>query len=434
MKAEDIQLLFNIADESFRANEKLIDSFLLDWLGCLIVGLNSCKIKPLSSSLTLGQNIFKKQKVANTDLALLLGFASHCLELDDSEFIGETHPSGVLFSALLSEANEKFLMRDLFIAASVGYLSLISLGKLFNPSHYDSGWHATGTVGSLATSLALSYLKGFTNDEASISLGVTTNLFSGVQQCFGTEVKFLAAGRAAQNAVLASRLVQNGIEGKSITYDGDIGLIKIFNANKGVIIEPEIIDFTFVKAKQYPVCHCLDPIIINLDNFFKTENICYKDVESVTITVSDYSRNILRFDDPGNIEEAQFSIPWALGVLASSSFDRTEFCNKNINKEFPLVRNIQVSVDEKMFAMDHKIAVKCFGESSIKKIFSFDRLYGKQDRSFVPDKAKNLMCPFMRGDDKLSLFNKLQSGVSDYTVGEFKELLCDNIILPKFLN
>jgi 2-methylcitrate dehydratase PrpD len=430
---EKIQEHFDLAEECYLRNRLLLHSFFKDWLGCLVAGLNAPQSKPLMQSLQIKDQRADVAQYSLLDKSMLFGFASHCLELDDSEFIGETHPSSVFFSSLFSSGDDSLRIKDLFEASSVGYLSLITFGKLLNPTHYEKGWHGTGTIGSLAATLALSFLHRMSSDEASLSLGVVSNLLSGLHMNFGSEAKFLAAGRAALNATLATRLVRNGMAAKPIEYSGAKGFQVMFSG--GSIGAPEVAanTFSFVKAKHFPVCHCLDPIIISFQEIMRSSKISKDQVELVEVFISPYSRGILRFDFPKTAQEAKFSIPYCLSHFSLCDSgelyaDAGKFHN-NLRDSF--AKKIRVFTDTSICEMDYRITIKCSNGKVLDNFFSFGRGFEFQNREFVHSKATSLISPYLTiCDNSDSFLPELESRIEECSVGDLRRVINKNIKFP----
>ena len=91
--------------------------------------------------------------------ALANGTAAHALDFDDMCFVSLAHPSAPLVAAGLAAAE----LADaggaaLLDAYCVGFEIEAVLGRVMNPTHYEQGWHATatlGTIGAAATAVRL---------------------------------------------------------------------------------------------------------------------------------------------------------------------------------------------------------------------------------------------------------------------------------------
>ncbi|MEQ4544038.1 MAG: MmgE/PrpD family protein, partial [Pantoea agglomerans] len=88
------------------------------------------------------------------------------------------------------------------------------LGLAVSQQHYALGYHNTATLGTLAAAAALARLLGMQSDAAATLLGIAATQASGLRAQFGSAVKPLHAGFAAERAVTAAQLTLAGIDGR----------------------------------------------------------------------------------------------------------------------------------------------------------------------------------------------------------------------------
>ena len=93
--------------------------------------------------------------------ALANGTAAHALDFDDTNFAMMGHPSAPVLAAALA-AGELGLAtgQDLVHAFLLGFEVETTLAEVINPAHYEHGWHATCTLGTLGAAAAASRLLG----------------------------------------------------------------------------------------------------------------------------------------------------------------------------------------------------------------------------------------------------------------------------------
>ena len=82
--------------------------------------------------------------------ALCNGTAAHALDFDDTNFALMGHPSAPVLAAALA-AGELALAdgRAVVHAFLLGFEVETTLAEVINPPHYEHGWHATCTLGTL---------------------------------------------------------------------------------------------------------------------------------------------------------------------------------------------------------------------------------------------------------------------------------------------
>lgn len=147
--------------------------------------------------------------------ALLLGYAGHALDYDDFHADFRGHPSVVILPALFAWQRVQPGSLEQFLDAYVTGVEMAGrLGLAVSQQHYALGYHNTATLGTLAAAAALARLLGMQSDAAATLLGIAATQASGLRAQFGSAVKPLHAGFAAERAVTAAQLTLAGIDGR----------------------------------------------------------------------------------------------------------------------------------------------------------------------------------------------------------------------------
>lgn len=148
--------------------------------------------------------------------ALLLGYAAHALDYDDFHADFRGHPSVVILPALLTwaEENNAFNAARFLDAYSIGVEMAGRLGLAMTQSHYTLGYHNTASLGTLAAAAALARFSGADARQTAVLLGIAATEASGLRAQFGSAVKPLHAGFAAERAVRAAQLALAGFDGQ----------------------------------------------------------------------------------------------------------------------------------------------------------------------------------------------------------------------------
>ena len=83
------------------------------------------------------------------------GISSHVLDFDDTHAETGIHPAAPIAPAILALAEQRPVAgRDLIAALVVGVETECRIGKAVSPSHYEIGWHITGTTGVFGSAAA----------------------------------------------------------------------------------------------------------------------------------------------------------------------------------------------------------------------------------------------------------------------------------------
>ncbi|WP_033783594.1 MmgE/PrpD family protein [Pantoea sp. 9140] len=147
--------------------------------------------------------------------ALLLGYAGHALDYDDFHADFRGHPSVVILPALFAWQRVQPRSLEHFLDAYVTGVEMAGrLGLAVSQQHYALGYHNTATLGTLAAAAALARLLEMKSDTTATLLGIAATQASGLRAQFGSAVKPLHAGFAAERAVTAAQLTLAGINGR----------------------------------------------------------------------------------------------------------------------------------------------------------------------------------------------------------------------------
>lgn len=159
------------------------------------------------------------KRVYHDDLArtraLLLGYAGHALDFDDFHADFRGHPSTVILPALLAvAAYHQVSVQQFLDAYIIGVEMAGRLGLAASQQHYTLGHHNTATLGTVAAAAAVARLLQTNEKQTAVLLGLAATQASGLRAQFGSAVKPLHAGYAAERAVSAAELALAGFDGK----------------------------------------------------------------------------------------------------------------------------------------------------------------------------------------------------------------------------
>ena len=251
--------------------------------------------------------------------AFVGGTAAHALDYDDNLAPSATHATAVLAPALFALADEEALPgADVLDAYLVGLEMQGRIGRFVNPGHYETGWHATSTIGTIGAAAACARLLRLGAGGILAAMSVAFSMASGSKQQFGSMMKPIHAGLAAKNAVLAARMAEAGISGDPRPLSGAWGLSELYGGTRrdeaGSALKDLdrvlVIETDGLLAKRFPCCAAAHPTLDGIVLLRETNQIRPEEVDRIDIVIPEFARANLRFDEPENEMEARFSLTY----------------------------------------------------------------------------------------------------------------------------
>ncbi len=267
------------------------------------------------------------------DACLLYGMAAHILDYDDVSMLAVCHPSAPVVSALCVLAPSVPASGAQFIDAYiVGTEVSIRCGQAMGFRHYDLGFHATATLGSLGAAAACARLLGLSLAQTCHALAIAASLSAGIRKNFGSMVKSLHVGQAAAHGLQAARLANAGIQGAAEALE-DGGWLKAFSGGMTdhwpadlKLGQPFAIDDPGFEQKRYPCCYLMHKIIQATLALRRQHGLSLDGLESARIDMCRGGATPLIHPLPRNGLNAKFSGPYAVaGALADGRVDLKSF-------------------------------------------------------------------------------------------------------------
>jgi 2-methylcitrate dehydratase PrpD len=203
---------------------------LLDWFAVTVAGaqeeLTDILVREALEDGATGPAslVGRNEKVLPSAATLINGAAGHALDYDDVNFSMSGHPTVTVIPALLALGEQKGASGRLFIESFVaGYETAGRVGRLVAPSHYQKGFHATGTVGSFSATAAAGRMLGLSEQQLAVAFGIAATQAAGLKANFGTMCKPLHAGTASEHGLRAARLAAKGFTARSDSLECDQG-------------------------------------------------------------------------------------------------------------------------------------------------------------------------------------------------------------------
>jgi 2-methylcitrate dehydratase PrpD len=207
---------------------------LLNWLGCAIgasghatVERALAAVRPFAGppqATVLGRG----DRLDILHAALLNGITSHTFDFDDTHLRTVIHPAGPVAAAIIALAEHRPVAGTAFVDAFVvGVEVECRIGLAVYPSHYDVGWHITGTAGVFGAAAAAGRLLGLDPESMTHALGIAATTASGLREMFGSMCKPFHPGWAAKNGLYAALLAQQGFTSAAQPIEGRRGFANV---------------------------------------------------------------------------------------------------------------------------------------------------------------------------------------------------------------
>lgn len=313
---------------------------IVDWLACAFGGALDRTTLILLEQLSPGSGdaviIGQERRTDALTAALVNGHAGHVLDYDDVHSSVRGHPTTVVVPALLALAADVQMSAEQLIAGYiVGLEAMARLGLSLGMKHYENGFHATATLGTIGAAAAVAHVLRYSVEETAVALGLAATHSSGLRLQFGHDAKPYHAGMAARSGLLSARLARAGFGGARDFLDNPIGFFSAFafgEERPQAAVEnwgsPWQIVSPGLTLKAFPCCTASHPVaMIGLQ--LHQEGLRADTIESVTFTFPPGGDAALVVRNPTTGIDARFSPEYVFaaalvdGVLRIDHFGET---------------------------------------------------------------------------------------------------------------
>lgn len=287
---------------------------MLDWIAVGLVGAREpvsviCRDMVVEEAGAEQAALFgSKVRVPARAAALSNGTTSHALDYDDTHFAHIGHPSVAVISAALAVAEREGASgTELQAAALIGCEVSVRVGVWLGRSHYQHGFHQTGTAGAFGAAAAAARLMKLDAAQTEDALGLVATRASGLKSQFGTMGKPFNAGIAAANGVEAATLVRAGFvpnpgglelaQGFGPTHQGEANAAALDGLGREWLFEQ-------VSHKFHACCHGLHATLEALATLPKVD---VNEVDAILIRTHPRWMSVCNQPSPKTGLEAKFS-------------------------------------------------------------------------------------------------------------------------------
>lgn len=257
--------------------------------------------------------------------ALANAYAAHLLDYDDVFNPIETtiHLSSCVWPVVLAIGQLRKLSGKQVIAAYVaGFEVGARVARAAGPTHYESAWHVTGTMGHVAAAAAAANALGLSAAEATHALGCSATQASGLREIYGSDTKALHPGKAAMDGVLAGLLAEVGFTSTDTAIEGQRGLLRAVSSapNDALLVDGLGTEWNLPENgnKLYPTASLTHPAIEAASSLAREYGVLPDDIRGIEIRMHPFPAAVTALAQPSNGAGARFSTPHCIAVALST--------------------------------------------------------------------------------------------------------------------
>jgi 2-methylcitrate dehydratase PrpD len=297
--------------------------------------------------------------------ALINGITSHVLDYDDTHLDTIIHPAGPVASAILALAERRGTSgKDFMHAFILGVETECRIGLAVYPSHYERGFHITGTAGVFGSTAAAGKLLGLNEQQMTWALGIAATQSAGLKDMFGTMCKSFHIGSAGQNGLKAALLAaknytsSDGVleakEGFAFTYSDEQDFSKITD-NLGGTWE--------VEKNTYKPFSCgivTHPIIDGCIQLRNEHKLTSEQIEKISLRVNPLVIKLTGKKTPQTGLEAKFSIFYiSAAAIIEGVAGPNQFTDEAVQdaKTIALRDRVEATADENVSAEEAFVSI-----------------------------------------------------------------------------
>lgn len=278
-------------------------------------------VQALAGSPAVSGPLGASLRLAPQQAAFVNGVAAHALDFDDNCYAGFVHGSAVIVPAAFAMAQSVDKTgAELLTALIAGAECEYAVGKASRNVLYEEGWWTTGILGPIGASAAASHLLGLDAVATANAIGLAVAGAGGMKSCFGTDGKALMAGRASESGVMCALLAARGARGPDDAFENQNGFAALIN---GGVFDSTVFDTLGaewslldpgIDIKRVPVCLSSHAAVDLAMQLVREYAVTHEDIDSIVCDVPPIVRKNLAYDIPNTIQEAQFSMSFAIAT------------------------------------------------------------------------------------------------------------------------
>jgi 2-methylcitrate dehydratase PrpD len=288
--------------------------------------------------------------------ALANATAMHADDYDDTYHPTRFHPSAPVLASVVAEAEQTGAPgKDVLAAFAVGTEVSLKISETIGREHYLRGFHMTSTCGVFGATAGVCHIRRLPTDATLRAIGIAGSESAGVRENFGTMVKPLHSGRAAENAIVAAALAHMGFTSSPTILEGPRGYFMTgagtYNADElvGKLGNPWNYVAKRVAIKPYPCGNLQQPAMDKLRELVLANDITPDQVERLAVKSHRLMPLNLTYHRPTTGLEGKFSMEFSLAsILVLRKAGLAEYSDEVVNR--PDVQEAIRKIDYTVFS------------------------------------------------------------------------------------
>ena len=316
----------------------------------------------------------RRERCDSLNAALVNGIAAHVLDFDDTH-PHVIHPSAPVWPALLAAAESlRVTGRALLDAFVLGAEVELRIGNAVYPSHYEAGFHATGTCGVFGAAAACARLLRLDLQRTSWALGIAATQAAGLREMFGSDCKSLHPGKAARDGLTAALLAAKYFTSSERAIEAPRGFAHVLASARDFHAIGDALGSRWeLAANMYKPFACglvvhaaIDACIQVHDEFAPRP----AEIEAVRVRVNPIVMELTAKAEPQTGLEGKFSVYHACAIaLARGRGGENEFSDAAVRdpEVIALRRKIEAVPDPAVAMMEAYATIRLGGARVIEK-------------------------------------------------------------------
>ena len=254
--------------------------------------------------------------------ALANGISAHATDQDDTDWGTLAHPTVAVLPAVLALGEHLHASGKKVLEAYIlGLEAEAKVGLGVYPMHHEMGFHSTGTLGHVGSTVGSCKVLGLRTSQVENALGIMGSLVSGIRNNVGSMTKPLHAGNAAHDGVLAATLARGGFTSSDNALESRYGFARVFGGEKASsermvadLGKPYIIESPGITIKGNPCGTYGSVLVEGLQEMAKEYRFSPDSIESIELVLNPAVQEIMHYVYPRDTLEAKYSIPFIVAV------------------------------------------------------------------------------------------------------------------------